>query len=244
MASRSILRHRAVAPTIAGMAVAIVLTPRSALHADTAPRWDEDVLKTSRKPIYDDPAESDNHESIPTRPKPSQLPTPTDRLTVQIARSRLFIHQHAASLEDRANALASRAFHLEHNFTSTLAGLAPSRQSGEVIMPNAIYVLVSGMGASVLVRNRNILLRATAPLAVGLAAANYLLPATMKNVGGLVWRWEQKWPVLAEGHKKTQERVENFVRTGIEHSKMGKVMLEDKIGGARENLEGWVSRGR
>jgi MICOS complex subunit MIC26 len=103
---------------------------------------------------------------------------------------------------------------------------------------------VSAMGTSVLTRNRNILLRATLPLAVGLGAANYVLPETSRNVGQLVWRWEQKWPVVAETHAKTQERVSRFVTTGIEHSRMSGQMVAQKVTDVREGLEAWVRKGR
>jgi MICOS complex subunit MIC26 len=105
-------------------------------------------------------------------------------------------------------------------------------------------VLVAAMGASVLTRNRNVLLRMTAPLVVGIGAANYLLPVTSRNVGQLVWRWEQKVPAVAEAHAKTQERVSRFVTTGIEHSKMSADLLSRKIGETREGIQDWVRKGR
>jgi len=71
-----------------------------------------------------------------------------------------------------------------------------------------------------------------------------LLPVTMRNVGELVWSYEKRWPALADAHVRTKERVRQFVSTGVEHSKMGKVMLEDRIGEARETVEGWVKKGR
>jgi organizing structure protein 2 len=111
------------------------------------------------------------------------------------------------------------------------------------VLPGAIYVLVAAMGTSILARNRNILLRATLPVAVGFGAAKYLLPVTSQNVGDLVWKYEKRFPALADWHEKTQDRVVRFVSTAIDHSKMGAGMLEDKIGDARESVEGWVGKG-
>jgi organizing structure protein 2 len=160
-----------------------------------------------------------------------------------MAQARLAVHSQAARLEDSFNALASRAFKVEHNLTSTIASLAPARQSGETVLPGAIYVLVAAMGTSILARNRNILIRASLPVAVGIGAANYLLPVTSKNVGELIWEYEKKVPALANAHEKYQERITKFVHTGISHSKMGAGMLEDKIADARKSMEGWVSKG-
>jgi MICOS complex subunit MIC26 len=112
------------------------------------------------------------------------------------------------------------------------------------VLPAGIYVLVAAMGASVLTRNRNVLLRAPAPLVVGIAAANYLLPETSHNVGQLVWRWEQRFPALADAHTRTQERVGRFVRTGLEHSRQVPDLISEKVGEVREGIEGWVRKGK
>lgn len=50
--------------------------------------------------------------------------------------------------------------------------------------------------------------------------------------------------MIADTHARTQSRVENFVTTGIEHGKMGVDMLSYKVGEVRENVEGWVRKGR
>jgi MICOS complex subunit MIC26 len=111
-------------------------------------------------------------------------------------------------------------------------------------MPGSLYVLVTAMGSSILVRNRNILLRATFPLAVGVAAGWYIIPITMRNVGDLAWTYEKKFPVVADTHLRVRERVTKFVETGIAHSKMGVGILEDKVGETREKVEDWVKKGK
>jgi MICOS complex subunit MIC26 len=157
---------------------------------------------------------------------------------------RLVLHAQAEKVEKAADDFLARAFDAERTVASTIASLAPSRESGEKVMPGALYVLVAAMGGSVVTRNRNIVLRTFTPVIFGIATANAIIPVTSKNVGQLVWRWEQKWPALANAHEQSQARVEKFVTTGWEHSKMGKQMLEDKIGEARESIEGWVSKGQ
>jgi len=66
----------------------------------------------------------------------------------------------------------------------------------------------------------------------------------MRNVGDLVWRYEERFPVVADTHLRVKERVGMFVETGIAHSKMSVGMVEDKVGEAREKVEGWVSKGQ
>lgn len=198
-----------------------------------------------RKPIYDDfaPVPAEPVSPPKAAPKPS-TPTYTDRLAAQIAQARLFLHGYAAKSEDKVNAGLTEALRLENSFTSTIASLAPPKESGEKVMPGAIYVLVSAMAGSIVTRNRNILLRSTVPVAVGIVASWAILPITSRNVGDLLWTYEERYPVIAENHLRAKERVTRFVQTGIAHSKMTAGMLEDKIGEAREAVEDWVRKGK
>ena len=73
------------------------------------------------------------------------------------------------------NAALERAFGLERAFTTTVASLAPPRESGERLLPGLCYVLVASMAGSIVARNRRLwVVRAAAPLALGLAAASFL----------------------------------------------------------------------
>jgi organizing structure protein 2 len=154
------------------------------------------------------------------------------------------VHSQVARVEDGFNSTLDRAFALEHSFTSTVASLHPARSTGETVLPGAIYVLVAAMGASVLTRGSFVLVRAALPLAVGVGAAQYILPVTSHNVGQLVWKWEKRFPAIANAHENTQKRVTQFVKTGIDHSKMSGEMLTNKIGAARESMEDWVKKGK
>jgi organizing structure protein 2 len=140
--------------------------------------------------------------------------------------------------------VVTKAFNLEHSFTSTVASLAPPKESGEKLIPGGIYVLIAAMGSSILVRNRNILLRASFPVAVGIGAGWALIPLTMRNVGDLAWTYEERFPVVADTHLRIKESVTRFVQTGVAHSKMGVGMVEDKLGEAREKVDDWVKKGR
>jgi MICOS complex subunit MIC26 len=100
------------------------------------------------------------------------------------------------------------------------------------------------MAGSIITRNRNILLRATVPAAIGIGAAYAVLPITMRNVGDLVWTYEERYPVIADAHLRTKERVQRFLETGKAHSAMGVGMLQDKVGETREKLEDWVKKGK
>lgn len=138
----------------------------------------------------------------------------------------------------------TRFMSAEKSFTSTLASLAPPKESNEQLLPGSIYVLVAAMAGSIISRNRNIFLRFATPLATGVTTAHYVVPRTTQNVGDLVWRYEEKYPVVRDNHLRVTEGVRHFVETGKAHSQMGLAMAEEKVQGVREAVEEWVKKGR
>lgn len=231
------------------------------MHArDGTTRWTynhtDQFVQAHRKPIYGEssydqalPTPQDVHLTTispepvsPPRPTPTR-PTATDRLAVQVKKTRLFLHHYASTLETGVNSTMTKVLQLENDFTSTVRSVAPSRQSGERLLPGSIYVLVAAMAGSIVTRNRNILLRATVPFGTGLAASSALLPVTTSNVGDLVWRYEQRFPVIAHNHIKVKERLRQFVETGKAHSQMGLARVDEKLDEARESLQQWVQKG-
>lgn len=214
----------------------------------------------SRKPIYDDlelapPAKT----TPPANPAPAvpaaqptasepatqtpRRPSPTDRLAAQIGRARMFLYGQAVVAEDAVNSAVDSAFNLEQSFTSTVASLAPPRESGERLMPGAVYVLVAAMAGSIVARNRNVLLRATAPLAFGVGAGWVALPITMNNVSELAWKYEQRFPAVASTHVKARESVEQAWSFARVHKDVGLRFVDDKVTSTREAVEGWVRKG-
>jgi organizing structure protein 2 len=156
----------------------------------------------------------------------------------------VFLHGHAANLEDGVNNLMTRFLHLESSFTSTIASLAPPRESNERLLPGGIYVLVAAMAGSIITRNRNILLRATVPVAAGIGAGYTVLPITTSNVGNLIWKYEEKYPVIRDNHLRVSQGVRHFLETGKAHSQMGLAMAEDRVVGVKEAVEQWVKQGK
>ncbi|KAI0176718.1 apolipo protein O-domain-containing protein [Pestalotiopsis sp. NC0098] len=266
MAARVLLGRRVAAPFMAATLAGGALIPSVAFAE--AP---EDL---SKKPIYDDfeipipktagPTPSPFSDTIPRASSPespsaeikpaepssssplvsSRGPTPTDRLAVQIGRARLFLYEHATRAEDAVNRGMDQAFHLEKSFTQTVASLAPARESGEQLMPGLVYVLVAGMAGSIVSRNRNILLRASAPLALGIGAGWLVLPVTMNNVSGLLWKYEQKFPVVADAHIRSRENIFKSLEMAKVHSQASRQYVEDKVTGVRDAVEDWVKKGK
>jgi len=215
-----------------------------------------------RKPIYDTPSEPSVREIAATTPPPasgvtdkpqeekdltsviSSSPTPTDRLAAQIASTRLFLHHYAAATEQAVNNGMTRALNAEHDVASTIRSLAPPKESNEKLLPGGIYVLVAAMAGSIISRNRNIFVRFVTPIITGVTTAHYVVPRTTENVGNLVWRWEEKYPVVRDNHLRVTESVRHFIETGKAHSQMGLAMAEEKVSGVRESVQDWVKKGQ
>lgn len=111
-------------------------------------------------------------------------------------------------------------------------------------MPGSIYVLVAAMTGSIISRNRNIVLRAAVPFAVGIGAGWAVLPVTMRNVANLAWEYERRFPVIADTHIRTRESVENAWRMARVHSKQAISIVDGKVAEGREKVEDWVKKGK
>ncbi|CAK7268455.1 hypothetical protein SEPCBS119000_003067 [Sporothrix epigloea] len=199
---------------------------------------------TSSQPDAPDAVATTSLPSSTTAVAHRRGPTPTDRLAVQIGRARLFLYRQACVAEDGVNRAAGKVFDLERSFTETVASLAPSRASGERLLPGAVYVLVAAMAGSIVTRRSNVLLRATVPLAFGVTAGWTLLPVTMRNVADLAWTYEQRVPSVAQAHLQTRaalERTLNFAKT---HAEVSKSFADDKAHQVREKIEDWVKLGK
>ncbi len=132
----------------------------------------------------------------------------------------------------------------ERSFTNTIASLAPPPESHERLMPGGLYVLVAAMAGSIVSRNRNILLRATVPVAVGIGAAWVVLPITMRNVGDLAWTFEEKVPVVAINHMRIRGVVEEGWKQARIQTEATRRWSEEMVKEGREAVEGWVRKGR
>ncbi|KAK4128821.1 hypothetical protein N657DRAFT_608591 [Parathielavia appendiculata] len=216
-------------------------TTAMALPTPTPPTSTEEALPAGTPPA---PSPSIFEPTTTKTTARTRAPTPTDRLATQIRRARLFLYSQACVTEDAVNGAMARAFALEQSFTSTIASLAPPRESGEKLMPGLIYVLVAGMAGSIVARNRNVLLRGAAPLALGLGAAWVVLPVTMGNVSGLVWEYEKRFPAVADAHLRARERVEQGVYMARVHAELAQRKVHEGVRDAREALEGWVRKGK
>ena len=138
----------------------------------------------------------------------------------------------------------TRFLRLESSFTSTVRSLAPPKESNERLLPGAIYVLVAAMAGSIISRNRNILLRATLPVAAGVGAGYTVLPITTRNVGNLIWTYEERYPVVRDNHIRIRDGVRHFIDTGKAHSQMGLAMAEEKVQGVTDAVQDWVKKGK
>ncbi|KHJ35325.1 putative mitochondrial protein [Erysiphe necator] len=242
--ARLIQRH--VAPILtSGVIAGAFFCPSTILKAESPETlW-------SKKPIYDE----NEDVSTPTNSsvllpgntatiQKSKKPTVTDRVAVEIGKARLQLYTHISFLEEKLNKFMDSAFNLEESFTSTIASLAPEPYTGEKLMPGSLYVIVAAMAGSIIARRHNILVRATLPLAVGITAGWTLLPITSQNISNLVWKYEQKFPVIADSHIRTKQAIKKAEKMAKIHSQQVVETVNEKVGASRSAIEDWVSRGK
>lgn len=105
-------------------------------------------------------------------------------------------------------------------------------------------MLVAAMAGSIISRRRNIVLRGTIPVIVGVGAAWVVLPVTMRNVSDLAWVYEKKFPVIADGHVRTRESVKEAWRMAKVHGEGAIRVVDEKVRDGREAVEGWVRKGK
>ena len=146
------------------------------------------------------------------------------------------------AVEDRINAFMSSALHQERAFTQTIASLAPPPETHERIMPGALYVLVAAMAGTIISRNRNILLRATVPIAVGIGAAWVVLPVTSRNVGDLIWTYEEKAPIISLNHLRIRGVIEESWKQAKVRGEATKKWSDEMVKESREAVEGWLKK--
>ena len=132
----------------------------------------------------------------------------------------------------------------ETSFANTVADLAPAPETGEQLLPGAIYVLVATMAGSIVSRNRGIFIRATFPLAVGITAGWMLIPVTMRNVADLSWEYERKVPVISETHAQISGFAKEAWRQTKIHAQQTIKWADQTAGSSREKVEGWVQKGK
>jgi organizing structure protein 2 len=205
----------------------------------------------TKKPIYSEPSKATiKPKQSPTSPAPlysSQFrtsPTPTERLTTQVKRIRLFLYDQSLVAENSINNFMTWALSKETSLANTISSLAPVPETGEQLLPGAIYVLVATMAGSIVSRNRNILIRATFPLAVGITAGWMLIPVTMQNIANLSWEYEKRVPAIAETHAQVGRRARDAWRQTKIHTQAATRWADETAGQSREMVEGWVKNGK
>lgn len=200
-----------------------------------------------RKPIYSDLTtlipKPEPSKTSPVSPPASTSPTPTDRLSDQVRRARLFLYDRSLAIEIGINAFMADVLQRETSFTNTIASLAPARETGEQLLPGGIYVLVATMTGSIITRNRGLFLRTVFPLAVGITAGWLLIPVTMRNIADLSWEYEKKVPLISNTHAEVSGFTKEAWRQAKAHARSARSWADETAVAGRGKVESWVQDG-
>lgn len=168
--------------------------------------------------------------------------SPTVRLSKHIRQYRLSLHSLITQGENYLDTTISRFLNAEHSLAETVASVGPSRTSNEQLLPGTLYIAVATMAGAIVSRRRLFPIRALTPVAVGIGASWYFLPQTTRNVGDLLWRYEEKVPQVAEAHLQTRKVLEDTWKTVEGSTREGRRLVEDSVSKARVQVEEWVKR--
>lgn len=155
----------------------------------------------------------------------------TDFLEKYVAVGRTWLYGQTEEAKKQFGAAFDKYLSAEKTVTTTVADL---KSADEDVLPGAIYILVATLSGSVLARNRNLLVRAAAPVAFGVAAFGYFLPQAYKNTGKLIWSFEEKAPAVAQAHIDTQKSVSELVSSVDTAVKDANSALESTVHQARK----------
>ncbi|KAL6241386.1 hypothetical protein RBB50_011650 [Rhinocladiella similis] len=247
MARLRVLRASTKAAILVAGGAAVAQAPlRFPTAYAEAPLKDEVI--PDKKPIYSSYEPSPTAPTLPAdtpdlKPQPTS-PTPTDRLAEQVKTARLFLYKQSLSAENGVNDLLTWAFKKETNIANTIASLAPAPETGEQLLPGAIYVLVSTMAGSIVTRNRGIFVRATFPLAVGITAGWMLIPVTMRNTSDLIWEYEKRVPAISETHLQIRDAVQETWKQARTYAQGASRWADDTANETRKKVEDLVSKGK
>ncbi|CUS24867.1 LAQU0S21e00254g1_1 [Lachancea quebecensis] len=115
---------------------------------------------------------------------------------------------------DTIDEKSKKYYNYERKLTTTVANLHSDPR--ELLLPGMTYSLVAAMSGSVLTRNRNILARIMAPLALGAFCFSYVLPVTSSNTFGLLFDLEQQaFPRFAQNQRALYNTCKNTVNQTI-----------------------------
>ncbi|SCU99391.1 LADA_0H19482g1_1 [Lachancea dasiensis] len=94
------------------------------------------------------------------------------------------------NVRDTVDEKSAKYYSHEKRLTTTIANLHSDPR--EDLLPGLTYSVVAAMSGSILARNRNILARLTAPLALGTICFSYVLPVTSSNSFSLLFDLEKQ----------------------------------------------------
>ena len=71
-----------------------------------------------------------------------------------------------------------------------------------------------------------------------------VLPVTMRNVGDLIWKFEERMPLVSENHLRARAATEQAWRRARGSGGKAYVAVEQALRRERERAEEWVRRGK
>ncbi|CCE61588.1 hypothetical protein TPHA_0A05130 [Tetrapisispora phaffii CBS 4417] len=136
------------------------------------------------------------------------------------------------TLNSKLEHATNRYYKAENKVTSRIANLHSDPE--EQLSKGFAYSIVAAMSGSILTKRRNILLRFTMPIILGTLVCSYTIPTTFENTTDLIHDIEE---VYFPKFCAKQDRVMDFIRTGIAHTVMSYDIVSYKLASAKDYIQ-------
>lgn len=151
---------------------------------------------------------------------------------------REFLDQQLSDASNATEAYGHKYREGERNAAQVVASLKSEKED---LLPQSIYVLVTGLSGSIFARKRNFVVRAVAPWLFGAVAFRYFLPETFDNTRKLFWRYEQEQlPTLAKKHEATYEEAQKLSKQTVDFYQSSEKQVAGSVKSLRQSIREWT----
>ncbi|ODV85681.1 hypothetical protein CANARDRAFT_7059 [[Candida] arabinofermentans NRRL YB-2248] len=202
---------------------ALLFSTQPTLRCDSKRNFYEDV--TSKPAVPGVPSKTLEELELEKLQKTDLKNSTTDLLAENIKVARLQLIEYLNLAKSKYIEQSDSYYKTERQVTDTLSSLHDKR---EELFPNSLYILTGFMSGMVISRRRNILMKATAPIACGLLAFKIFLPSTFSNTFDFLKKLEKKnLPGLHSKQEELINKTETLIKETESMSKETEVVVSD-----------------
>lgn len=158
----------------------------------------------------------------------------------QVEHVRCWINSIMSKFEHAEQNASDRFFGEEYEVISVVSKL---HDKSEPVLPSVIYILIAGLGGSIISRRQNIMVRALVPTLFGVGTWAALMPQTFENaILYLTTDQSRNIPKIANVQKEIDKQVEEVRQQTSEFLDKVEAETETWVSKTRKTVENWIGR--